>query len=190
MKKFALILAAAIALYGCNSQNPSSASAAKDQSVSTEGKKPVPQFDLAKVSGGSLKAADLKGKVTVLDFWATWCESCIPEIPGYNAIQAKYGDKIEMLGVTMDSGSADDIKAKAQEFKVNYPLLVGDDKVVEGFGGLIGYPTTFVISKDGNIYKKYLGAPPGKQERILKDIETLLAAEPAQEKPKTVAPQS
>jgi len=71
----------------------------------------------------------------------------------------------------------EDIKPKVKELEMKYLVLVGNDEVSDGFGGLIGFPTTFVVTKDWQIYKKYLGALPNKQDRIRKDIETLLAAE-------------
>ncbi len=71
----------------------------------------------------------------------------------------------------------DDIKPKVQEVGMKYTVLVGNDDVADGFGGLIGFPTTFVVTKDWQIYKKYLGALPNKQDRIRQDIEKLLAAE-------------
>ena len=123
-----------------------------------------------------MKTADLRGKVTVVDFWATWCTSCIPLIPDFNALQQEYaGKNVQIVGLTMESGSLEEIKPKVAEFKIQYPVVVGDDKVVEGFGGLLGYPTTFLISKDGTIYKKYLGPPPGGKAQLEKDIDTLVA---------------
>ena len=141
-------------------------------------KSAAPEFELDNVAGGKLKAADLKGKVTIVDFWATWCEPCIAEIPNWNNIQATHGDKgVTMLGITVESGPLKDIKPKVEELKMMYPVVVGNDDVVEGFGGLIGFPTTFIVTKDWKIYKKYLGMTPNKKVQIEKDIATLLAAE-------------
>jgi len=180
MKNITLTLAMALALFGCSSQQASNVVSKDDPAkapvATMDGKKAAPEFDLVRVAGGDLKSSDLKGKVTVVDFWATWCGDCLPEIPSYNALQDKYAGKdVQVVGITLESGSLAEIKPKVDELKMKYNVVVGDDKVVEGFGGLIGYPTTFVISKDGTIYKKYLGAPPGKQEKIDKDVATLLA---------------
>ena len=181
MKNIALILIAGLALSSCSGQQASNATASAEKPSATDGRRTAPEFDLTRVAGGSLKTADLRGKVTVVDFWATWCTSCIPEIPDYNALQEKYAGKdVQIVGITMESGSLDEIKPKVAEFKMNYPVVVGDDKVVEGFGGLVGYPTTFLIDKDGTIYKKYLGSPPGKKERLIKDIDSLLAQDSSQ----------
>jgi thiol-disulfide isomerase/thioredoxin len=172
MKRTLFILLLVSALLGCSAPSPDNKSSEDKPAV--RGGKSIPEFDLARLDGGSLKSSDLKGKVTVIDFWATWCESCIPEIPHYNELRKKYAGKgVEILGFTMDSGSADDIRPKAAEFKIEYPLIISDDKVAEGLG-IPGYPTTFVIAQDGTVYKRYIGALPGKQEKLEKDIETLL----------------
>ena len=162
-----------ISAAGCKNQSASTDTTQK-KLIAREGKQ-IPQFDLANVAGGSIKDSDLKGKVTVIDFWATWCEPCQVEIPKYNELRQKYAGKdVEIVGVTIESGSLADIKPKVEEFQMAYPVVVGNDKVVEGFGGIIGYPTTFIVTKDGTIYKKILGSPPGKQEQMEKDIDALL----------------
>src|SRR5262245_24409223 len=132
-----------------------------------------PDFELENIAGGTTKSADLKGKVSVIDIWATWCEPCITEIPKFNRLHDEYEDKdVQVLGITAVSPH-DDIAPKAKEFGVKYTVLVGDDAVIDRFGGIIGWPTTFVLTKDWKIYKKYVGALPDKEARIKKDIETL-----------------
>src|SRR5205809_5552070 len=139
----------------------------------------APDFDLENVAGGKTKAADLKGKVSVIDFWATWCEPCWSEIPKYNKMLDEFqGKNVQIMGITVESPYAD-IKPKVKELGMKYMVLVGNDSVEEGFGGMIGYPTTFVVTKDWKIYKKYMGALPDKDKRIRKDIEKLLAEDAA-----------
>jgi thiol-disulfide isomerase/thioredoxin len=139
----------------------------------------MPKFELDNVAGGKFNSDELKGKVVVVDFWATWCQPCIIEIPNYNKIKEEYAGKdVEILGVTLESGSLEDAKPKVEEFDMHYPVVMGNDDVVDGFGGLIGFPTTFLVGKDGKIYKKYLGLTAKKKETIEKDIQTLL--EPAE----------
>jgi hypothetical protein len=82
---------------------------------------------------------------------------------------------VQIIGITVASPYKD-IKPKVAELGMKYPVLVGDDNVEEGFGGTIGYPTTFIVTKDWKIYKKYMGALADKDARIRKDIEKLLAA--------------
>ena len=139
----------------------------------------APEFELERVDGGTLKSSDLLGKVVIVDFWATWCEPCIEEIPNYNRIHEAYAGKgAEVLGITVESGSLEDIKPKVENFQMKYPVVVGNDDVVAGFGGLIGFPTTFIVDKEGRVYKKYLGMTRNKKEMIEKDIQKLLS-EPA-----------
>jgi len=171
MKKTAIALAVALALLGCTSRQRGSNSDTK----AVQPKGPAPDFELENVAGGKTKAADLKGKVSIIDFWATWCEPCIAEIPKFNQLHDQYPN-IQVIGITVMSPH-DDIKPKVQEVGMKYTVLVGNDDVADGFGGLIGFPTTFVVTKDWKIYKKYLGALPNKQDRIRQDIEKLLAAE-------------
>src|SRR5438094_5457980 len=170
MKKTAMALAIALALCGCTSRQPSSTT----EKLATP-KGPAPDFDLENIAGGKIKAAELKGKVSIIDFWATWCEPCIAEIPKFNQLHEEYPN-VQVIGITVMSPH-EDIKPKVKEVGMKYTVLVGNDDVADGFGGLIGFPTTFVVTKDWKIYKKYLGALPNKQDRIKKDIETLLAAE-------------
>jgi peroxiredoxin len=162
MKKACLIIAVLVA-FGC----------AKTPTVTAKG--PAPDFELENVLGGKVKAADLKGKVAVIDFWATWCEPCWSEIPKYNKMLEQYRDKnVEIVGITVESPYKD-IKPKAKELGIKYTLLVGNDAIQDAFGGMIGYPTTFVLTKDWKIYKKYMGALPDKETRIKQDIEKLLS---------------
>ena len=173
MKKAALPFLLAVALFGC-ARGP----AGRD-STATVSKGPAPEFELENIAGGKTKAADLKGKVLVVDFWATWCEPCIAEIPKFNKIADEYkGKDVQIVGITVESPH-DDIKPKVKETGMKYTVLVGNDAVVDGFGGLIGFPTTFIVTKDWKIYKKYMGALPDKDARIKKDIEKLLTEDAA-----------
>jgi cytochrome c biogenesis protein CcmG, thiol:disulfide interchange protein DsbE len=170
--KTALALIIALVVTGCGSNESKSTPMAK----AVAPKSAAPEFELERVAGGTLKSDELKGKITIVDFWATWCEPCITEIPNYNAIRASYADKgVEVLGVTVESGPLKDIKPKVEEFQMKYPVIVGDEKIVEGFGGLIGFPTTFIVDKNWRVYKKYLGMTKNKKEMIEKDLEKLIA---------------
>jgi len=174
MKTTALMLVLALGLFACT-KSPSSGSSGERPDGPIAVKGPAPDFELENIAGGKLKAADLKGKVSVIDFWATWCEPCWSEIPKYNKILDDYqGKNLEIVGITVESPKKD-IEPKAKELGIRYKVLVGNDSVQEGFGGMIGYPTTFIVTKDWKIYKKYMGALPDKDARIRKDIEKLLA---------------
>src|SRR5919197_4395685 len=101
MKKTAMALAIALALFGCTSRQPVSTS----EKLATP-KGPAPDFELENVAGGKIKAAELKGKVSVIDFWATWCEPCIAEIPKFNQLHEQYPN-IQVIGITVMSPHGD-----------------------------------------------------------------------------------
>jgi thiol-disulfide isomerase/thioredoxin len=168
MKRTALAICLVIALFGCTAKQSKLAPA-----------KGAPDFDLENIRGGRTKAADLRGKVTVVDFWATWCEPCKAEIPHFNKLSDDYqGKDVQVLGIATESPYKD-IAPTAKDLGIKYMVLAGTDDVVDGFGGVIGYPTTYIVTKDWKIYKKYMGALPDKEARIRKDIEKLLAADGA-----------
>jgi len=176
MKIMILILTltlATLALFGYKSRSSGTGTSSSESSDQTN--LSAPEFDLANVASGTTKSADIKGKVAVIDFWATWCAPCILEIPNFNDLHAEHKSKgVQMLAITVESGTLDKITPKVAQFEMMYPVLVGNDKVVEGFGGQRGFPTTYVVTKDWKIYKKYLGMRANKKELIEKDIEKLL----------------
>ena len=177
MKNILLAVILAVSLAGCGSVNSSKLEVADTPLGPPKALGASPQFELENLAGGILKSADLKDKVVIVDFWATWCSPCVQEIPNFNALQAEYqGKSVQMLGITVESGSLDDVKPFIEKYKIKYPVVMGDEAVVEGFGGVIGFPTTFVVGKDGQIYKKFLGNPPNKKEQLRKLIETLSGA--------------
>jgi thiol-disulfide isomerase/thioredoxin len=166
MKHTAFATALMLALFGCGSQPHS-----KPNSRVTI----APGFELENIAGGTTNSTALKGKVVVIDFWATWCEPCLSEIPKFNRITDEYAGKdVEIIGVAVES-KKEDIKPKAKATGMKYTVLVGDDHVVDGFGGIMGWPTTFVLTKEFQVHSRYIGALADKEERIKKDIDELLS---------------
>lgn len=137
---------------------------------------PLPEFSLPALKGPTLRSQDLKDSIVVLDFWATWCEACITEIPEFNRLEEKYGPQgVKVVGMAVQSGWATDIQKFAKRFKMKYTIVVGNDDTVSEFG-VISFPATYVIAPGWKLHKKYLGVSETKAADIQRDIETLLAA--------------
>ena len=126
--------------------------------ASTTQPKPAPDFTLPQPSGPTLKLSDYRGKVVLLDFWATWCEPCRAEIPHFVDMQNKYGAQgFQILGISMDD-SPDPVPAFYKQFKMNYPVVMGNAQIGEQYGGVLGLPISFLIDRQGQIRKKHIGA--------------------------------
>lgn len=135
---------------------------------------PLPEVSLPTLKGQTVRSQELKDNIVILDFWATWCEGCITEIPAFNRLEEKYGSRgVKVIGIAVQSGWARDIRKFAKRYKIRYPLLVGNDDTVAEFG-VIGFPATYVIAPGWKLHKKYLGVSASKAADIQRDIETLL----------------
>ena len=142
----------------------------------------APNVTFKDMQGNTVALASLKGKVVLLNFWATWCEPCRGEIPVLIKMQETYSPKgFTMLGASMDEdgkAAVDPFLAKTrfdvagQPTAVNYPIVLGNDDIATQFGGLLGMPTSFLISRDGKIVKKYMGVV--NEAQIIKDVESQL----------------
>ena len=139
--------------------------------------KPAPAFDLQDLSGSRTTLASLKGKVVIVDFWATWCGPCIKEIPEYTEFWRKNQSRgIEVVGVVMESGSPQEIDDFVRDNRIPYRQLLGTDEMAEAFGVNQGYPTTFVIDAKGMIRTKLLGSPPTKFQKLQEVVDAALAS--------------
>ncbi|MGO9275121.1 MAG: TlpA family protein disulfide reductase [Terriglobia bacterium] len=136
----------------------------------------APNFSLKDMNGNKLDLADYKGKVVLLDFWATWCGPCRMEIPGFVELQERYRERgLAVIGVlTQDDES--NVPLFYREFRMNYQVALGDDdgKVAGLFDCCFGLPTTFLIGRDGRIYARHEGAAPGSYFK--NEVKELLAA--------------
>lgn len=131
-------------------------------------------FTLKDVNGADVSLASFKGKVIVLDFWATWCGPCKVEIPGFVELHEKYKDRgMTVVGIQVQD-QPDGLKPFVQQYKMTYPVLVGmgHDDLEEAFAPMWGLPTTFIISRDGLICRKRMGLHA--KEQFEKDVLGLL----------------
>ncbi|MBN1805148.1 MAG: redoxin domain-containing protein [Sedimentisphaerales bacterium] len=120
--------------------------------------KPAPAFTLQELDGKKVSLSDFKGKVVILNFWATWCPPCIKEIPDFIKLYDKYKDHgFTMIGMSVDHQGISIVKAFKQRFNINYPILMADINVSDAYGNIDNIPTTFVIDSDGIVKREYIG---------------------------------
>jgi peroxiredoxin len=123
-----------------------------------ESRQIAPAWELKDVEGKTEKSEEFKGKVVLLDFWATWCGPCRQEIPGFVELQQTYSAQgLVIIGASLDEEGASVIKPFMEKMKINYPIVLADAKVQKDFGGIQAIPTTFLIDRTGRIAAKHVG---------------------------------
>lgn len=144
--------AALLATAACSSEKVRAAvKAEKDR-------KPAADFTLKDVNGRTVRLSDYRGKVVLLNFWATWCGPCKIEIPWFMQFEQELKDRgFAVLGVAMDDEGWDAVKPYIEQHKINYRIVLGNDSVADTYGGVDALPTTFLIDRDGRIAAKHQG---------------------------------
>ena len=166
------LVAAVAALLGYTACSPSHGAGAQPKSEGS--RKAAPDFHLKDSDGKAVKLSDYRGKVVLLDFWATWCGPCKIEIPWFMEFQrAKQNQGFEVIGVSMDEDGWSAVRPFLKEMQVNYRVLLGDDKTADSYGGLEALPTTFIIDRDGRIAATHVGVANKKDFEDV--IDQLLA---------------
>lgn len=133
----------------------------------------APDFELKDVTGNLYRSSTAQGTVRLVDFWATWCAPCREEIPMFKDLNATYGPKgFTLVGIAMDDEGVDKVKPFVDEMKIPYLTLIGDEDVVDAFGGVVGFPTKFLIDREGRIVDRWVGEVP--RAILEKKIQALL----------------
>jgi peroxiredoxin len=166
-------LVAACFLTGCGSE-PRSVKAATSVKPDKE-RHPAPEFALKDADGKTVHLEDYKGKVVLLDFFATWCGPCKIEIPWFMEWERKHKDKgFSVLGVSMDDEGWEVVKPFLADLKVNYRVVIGNDSTAQLYGGVDALPTTFLIDRNGKIAAVHIGL--ASKKAFEDGIEQLLQA--------------
>ncbi len=155
-----------LALAGCRREH---------KQASDPARKPAPDFALKDPDGRVVRLSDYRGKVVLLNFWATWCAPCRIEIPWFVEFERRLKDRgFAVIGVSMDEGGWDDVKAFMAGKGINYRIVMGDDEVAHAYGGVESLPTTFIIDRDGKVAATHLGLV--SKSKYEDDLEKLLGS--------------
>ncbi len=188
MKKVLLIIATVLVLVGATyfADKATRVKAGPTKNMQQDSakidSKLAPAVTFKDLEGKEVTLAQYKGTVVLVDFWATWCDPCYVEIPWLIEMQQKYAAKgFTVLGVAMDEEGKSAVTpflakerfdVNGQKLPMNYPIVLGNDDVADKFGGLLGYPTGFLITRDGKVVKKFQGLT--SFDEIAKAIESQL----------------
>lgn len=161
---FALSMTLLLLFAGCNSFRPSPSpvtvpSTTQGVAVTASPQTPehLPPFTVTDLSGQEISSTTLKGKVALIDFWATWCPPCRKEIPHFNKLYAEYRKQgLLVIGLALDEKAAE-VRTFMRQMPIEYPVAFASPELQQQFGGIEVYPTAFLVDREGRIVKKYLG---------------------------------
>jgi peroxiredoxin len=135
----------------------------------------APDFELKDVNGKAVRLSDYRGKVVLLDFWATWCGPCKMEIPWFMEFERKYKDRgFAVLGLSMDDDGWQSVKPFIQDMGMNYRVMIADERTGDLYGGIEALPTAFLIDREGRVAIEHVGVSSRRDfedgiEKLLED---------------------
>lgn len=132
----------------------------------------IPALSMKTLDGRVLSSADWRGKVTILNFWATWCAPCRAEIPDLVALQQKYGDKLQIVGISEDEEPPEVVKRFADQYRINYPVVMKTPEIGQAFPGIYALPTTVILDRELRVVQRHVGL----LNREMTEMETLALA--------------
>jgi thiol-disulfide isomerase/thioredoxin len=160
-KTLLLLTLGAMGLAGCNAHTASPPGPTQKETAPATGEigSRLPDFSVKDLQGREISSADLRGKVVLIDFWATWCQPCKKEMPGYQKLLDRYGPQgFVVIGLKFDTmQDAEDPIRFARKIGVHYPLAVASDDLKLKFGGIQGLPTTMLYDRQGILRTKIIG---------------------------------
>jgi peroxiredoxin len=169
----AVSIALALLLAGCSKTSKLDA-----------GRKQAPNFSLKDAAGNAVNLADYRGKVVLVNFWATWCGPCEVEIPWFIEFEQKYKDQgFAVLGVSMDDDGWKSVQPYVAKHKINYRVMIGSEVVSQQFGNIDSLPTSFVLDRQGRIAANHVGLVEKKEYqneivKLLEDVKTAAVGHP------------
>ena len=157
-----MILFMTTGIWGCQKTGESNDSLKQTgdstSNVETQNAKNLaPDFTLKLTDGKDIKLSDHKGKIVIIDFWATWCPPCRRGIPDLVEIQKKYQEDVLIIGISLDTETKPDVVPFIKQYKINYPVAYGNMEVVAAFGNIQAIPTSFIVDQSGQIVDTHVG---------------------------------
>jgi thiol-disulfide isomerase/thioredoxin len=140
-----------------------------------EGRRINPEFEVHLFDNSVVRFGDIRGRIAVIDFWATWCKPCLAEVPEYNDFYRKYRDRgVVFLALAIDSGKEETVLEVARRVNMEYPAGAPSKKEIKTIGKIRAFPTTWIVSPEGEIVREFVGVVPEKQETIRRVVDGLL----------------